>query len=73
MCHGDPPRLFFVMLTFSRLCFLLISGYVDSFSSWFSLHPYVTRTTRLSTFPPIRLYFRLVLLQFLRLFVLVLY
>ena len=30
MCHGDPPRLFFVMLTFSRLCFLLIFGYGDS-------------------------------------------
>ena len=26
MCHGSPPRLFFVMLTFSRLCLLLIFG-----------------------------------------------
>ena len=24
MSHGDPPRLSFVMLTFSRLCLLLI-------------------------------------------------
>ena len=30
MSHGDPPRLFFVMLMFSCLCFLLISGHVDS-------------------------------------------
>ena len=30
MCHGDPPRLFFVMLTFSHLCLLLIFGYDDS-------------------------------------------
>ena len=73
MCHGDPPRLFFVTLTFSCLCFLLISGYVDSSFSQFSLRPYVTQTTRLSTFSPIRLYFCLVLLRFLRLFVLVSY
>ena len=73
MCHGDPPRPFFVMLTFSCLCLLLISSYVDSSFSQFSLRPYVTRTIRLSTFPPTRSYFCLVLLRFLRLFVLVSY
>ena len=61
------------LLTVSRLCFLLISGYVDLSFSWFSLRPYVTQTIRLSTFPPIRLYSCLVLLRFLRLFVLVPY
>ena len=30
MCHGNPPGLFFAMLTFSRLCFLLIFSYDDS-------------------------------------------
>ena len=30
MSHGDLPRLFFVMLTFSRLCLLLIFGDGDS-------------------------------------------
>ena len=61
------------LLTVSRLCFLLISGYVDLSFSRFSLRSYVTRTIRLSTFPPIRLYSCLVLLWFLRLFVLVPY
>ena len=30
MCHGDPPRPFFVTLMFPRLCLLLIFGYDDS-------------------------------------------
>ena len=49
MSHGDPPRLLFVMLTISRLCFffLLISGYVDSSFSWTSLRPVF--------YPPFRL------------------
>ena len=51
MCHGSSPRLFFVMLTISRLCFLLISGYVDSSFSWTSLRPYVTRMIRLFPVP----------------------
>ena len=51
MSHGDPPRLFFVMLTISRLCFLLISGYVDSSFARFSLRPYVIRTIRLLPLP----------------------
>ena len=54
MCHGDLPRLFFVMLTFSRLCLLLISGYVDSSFSWTSLCPYVTWTIRLLPVPGLR-------------------
>ena len=73
MCHGGPPRLFFVMLTISRLCLLLISGYDHSSFSRFWLRPYVTRTIRLSTLPPIYSYFCRVHLRFLRLFVLVLY
>ena len=47
MSHGGPPRLFFVMLTLSRLCFLLISSCVDLSFSRTSLRPYVTRTIRL--------------------------
>ena len=45
MCHGDPPGPCFVMLTFSRLCFLLISGCDDSSLSRFFLHPVLYPTT----------------------------
>ena len=46
MCHGDSPRPTFVMLMISHLCFLLISGYVDSSFSR-PLCPVCYLTTRL--------------------------
>ena len=88
MCYGDPPRLLFVVLTFSCLRFLLVSScddsslartslcptpicYPDDSSlsrSRFFLHPVFSPT--FYSYPTGR-YSCLVLLRFLRLFVLV--
>ena len=51
LAYSDSPRLFFVMITFSCLCPLLIFGYDDSSLAWTSLRPYVTRTICLSPVP----------------------
>ena len=59
------------MLTFSRLCFLLIFGYVDSSFAQLLLRPLMSQTTRLSSPFPIHLYSCTILFRFLRLLVLV--
>ena len=71
MSHSDSLRLFFVMLTFSRLCLLLISGYVDSSLAWFSLRPVLYPARFPSITYPTGRYSCLVLLHLLRLLVLV--
>ena len=90
MSHGDPPRLSFVMLTFSRLCLLFVivrlCRLVSSPGLRYALYDDLSlsragsscaqSSTRqlysLFTYP-IGRYFRLVLLQTLRLLVLVSY